>query len=78
MPKEKCVVCGAETTYEFETHIDFRTGYIEGVGQHCVKCFNKGSKREMITIPKSFINDFSNDMELGREVRGFYYKNHDD
>ena len=55
MPKEKCVVCGAETQYEFETHIDFRTGYIEGVGQHCLKCFNMGEKKEMIIIPESFI-----------------------
>jgi hypothetical protein len=77
MPKEKCVVCGAETPYEFETHIDFRTGYVEGVGQHCIRCYNKGSQRDMITIPKSFIKDFSNDMELGKEVRGFYYKNYD-
>ena len=77
MSKEKCVVCGAETPYDFETHIDFRTGYIEGVGQHCIKCFNRGGQqREMIAIPKSLIKDFSNDMELGKEVRSFYYQNY--
>lgn len=76
MPKEKCVVCGAETQYEFETHIDFRTGYVEGVGQHCLKCFNMGEKKEMIIIPESFIKNFSNDMELGKEVRRFYYQNY--
>ena len=72
MPKEKCVVCGAETQYEFETHIDFRTGYIEGVGQHCLKCFNMGEKKEMIIIPESFIKNFSNDMELGKLIRKRY------
>ena len=32
---EKCVLCGVETTTIKTTHIDYRTGYIEGVGQLC-------------------------------------------
>lgn len=30
-----CVICGKKTQYPTETHIDYRTGYIEGVGQTC-------------------------------------------
>lgn len=40
-PIETCVVCGTETEYRFNTHIDYRVGYVEGAGQLCVKCYNK-------------------------------------
>jgi hypothetical protein len=33
MAKDTCVLCGTETPYEFETHVDFRHGYREGAGQ---------------------------------------------
>lgn len=39
--KEKCVLCGVETTYEVSVPVDYRTGYIEGVGQLCFNCFKK-------------------------------------
>ena len=35
---EKCVVCGARTNYSKEDPIDYRYGYVEGVGQFCFKC----------------------------------------
>jgi hypothetical protein len=38
--KEKCVMCGTQTNYDTITHIDFRVGYIEGVGQLCEECYN--------------------------------------
>ena len=44
MAKEKCVSCGVETIYDFETHIDLRSNYIEGVGQFCKSCFNRSYK----------------------------------
>ncbi len=34
-----CVNCGAETKYKKTDHIDHRTGYIEGAGQLCTRCF---------------------------------------
>ena len=35
MAKDKCIMCGADTPYDFETHIDYRYGYVEGAGQCC-------------------------------------------
>jgi hypothetical protein len=59
------------------THIDLRVGYIEGAGQLCISCFNKGNKREQITIPRNFIHDYPNNFELGQNVRKFYYENYE-
>ena len=33
--KDKCVICGQETPYLRSTHINHRTGYVEGSGQGC-------------------------------------------
>lgn len=33
--KDKCVICGKETPYSINTHIDMRIGYVEGGGQGC-------------------------------------------
>jgi len=30
-----CVLCGKETPYLRSTHIDYRIGYVEGLGQTC-------------------------------------------
>jgi hypothetical protein len=38
-PIEICIICGAETEYRFNTHIDYRVGYVEGAGQLCLKCY---------------------------------------
>jgi hypothetical protein len=34
---DKCVICGMDTPYTSNTHIDYRVGYIEGAGQGCFK-----------------------------------------
>jgi hypothetical protein len=75
---EDCILCGCKTTTLKTTHIDFRTGYIEGAGQLCRECYMKGSSesREHITIPKHYISTYPNDMELGSKVREFYYQNY--
>lgn len=75
MPKETCILCGKETHEEITTHIDFRTGYIEGAGQLCLECYKKGdtSSRNHITIPENWINQYPNDSELGSKVRQFYW-----
>ena len=38
--KDKCVSWGVDTTYDWEEHIDFRIGYIEGAGQLCLDCYD--------------------------------------
>ena len=41
---EVCLVCGKLTPYSKSTHIDLRTGFLEGVGQGCStpeKCLKK-------------------------------------
>jgi hypothetical protein len=43
---EKCLVCGKLSPYTKSTHIDLRTGYVEGMGQTCfnpLKC--EGEKK---------------------------------
>ena len=39
--KDKCVMCGAKTEYDKETHIDNRKNYIEGAGQMCQPCHQR-------------------------------------
>jgi len=75
---EDCILCGKKTTTLKTTHVDFRTGYIEGAGQLCRDCYMKGSaeSREHISIPKHYIKTYPNDMELGEKVRQFYYENY--
>jgi hypothetical protein len=75
---EECILCGVETTTLKTTHVDFRTGYIEGAGQLCRECYMKGSaeSREHISIPKHYVKTYPNDSELGEKVRQFYYQNY--
>jgi hypothetical protein len=80
MPKETCIMCGKLTHEEITTHVDFRTGYIEGAGQLCLECYRKGSSssRNMITIPEDYIKSYPNDFELGGKVREYYYSMYND
>jgi len=77
MPKDTCILCGVETQYEMDVNIDYRTGYIEGAGQMCTKCWDKGTERTSILIPTSVIKDTPNDMELGKLVRTMYHQTMD-
>lgn len=36
---DKCVICGKDTIYPKDLHIDYRLYYIEGAGQLCVDCY---------------------------------------
>lgn len=69
---ETCIQCGVETTTLKTTHIDFRTGYIEGAGQLCRMCY-MASDRNLITIDERTILDTPNNDELGAKVRKKYY-----
>ncbi len=69
---EDCILCGEKTTTLKTTHIDFRTGYIEGAGQLCRECY-LGEDRNLITINSRTILDTPNDAELGAKVRQVYW-----
>ena len=72
---EYCVLCGSETTYTINTHIDFRDGYVEGVGQLCRICYYKNPEEKThISIPKNTVRDTPNDAELGEKVRNLYWE----
>jgi hypothetical protein len=73
--KDKCILCGVETAYDESTHIDMRVGYIEGAGQLCSKCYQKGTNRNHIMVPETTIINTPNDMELGNKVRQIYNEN---
>ena len=71
--KEKCVMCGVETPYDVSTHVDYRYNYVDGIGQMCTNCYNRGtSPKEHVMIPKEYLEQYANDMELGGVVRKFY------
>lgn len=52
-----------------------RVGYIEGAGQLCTKCWNKGTDRRLLTIPMNLVYETPNDQELGYKVRQIYNEN---
>ena len=72
---EDCIMCGKKTTVSKTTHIDFRDGYIEGAGQLCIKCWNKGTEHRHMTVPMNLVYDTPNDAELGAAVRRLYHEN---
>lgn len=72
--KEHCVICNKETIYKFSDHIDMRYGYIEGVGQLCISCYNGNKDTSDICIPNSLVKDTPNDMELGAKVRTLLFQ----
>lgn len=39
--KDNCVTCDKKTSYHTEDYIDTRIGYIEGVGQLCLDCYDE-------------------------------------
>jgi hypothetical protein len=77
MAKDTCIMCGKETAYEFETHIDYRIGYVEGAGQLCKSCYDNipTTPSNYITIPEDLIKNTPNDMELGNKIRSIYWEN---
>jgi hypothetical protein len=74
MAKDKCIICGVETPYDFETHIDMRLGYIEGAGQLCRSCFNGSKDVDDIIVFSHMVENTPNDQELGGKVRELYWQ----
>ncbi len=80
MAKDKCIMCGAETPYEYETHIDLRYGYVEGAGQCCRDCYD-GKKSassddhlQHFLVSYHTVKSTPNDAELGAKVREMYWE----
>jgi len=48
--KDKCVSCKKETLYDKTDHVDFRLGYVEGVGQLCLDCYEMIYGKDQKTI----------------------------
>lgn len=71
MAKDKCIICGKETPYDFNVPIDYRFGYIEGAGQLCYEC---DKDENTVRVPKQMVKDTPNDMELGGKIRNMFYK----
>jgi hypothetical protein len=74
-PIDKCVMCGKDTPYRFNDHIDIRIGYVEGAGQGCYQahiCSQERSRR-LITVSEELIYSTPNDQELGGKVREIYW-----
>jgi hypothetical protein len=74
MAKDTCIMCGVETPYDLQTHIDVRIGYIEGAGQLCSKCYGGDNNNSYIDVPKHIIYNTPNDAELGEKVRQMYWR----
>lgn len=73
MSKEKCVICGDTTIFDYETHIDYRHFYVEGMGQLCKDCYESNGEFKL-QVPKSLILSHPNDSELGQKVRELYHR----
>jgi hypothetical protein len=70
MAKETCVMCGKETPYDINDHVDMRFGYVEGLGQTCKDCNRVHNINEVIIeVPGKLIRDTPNDQELGGKIR---------
>lgn len=72
-------MCGAETPYDFETHIDMRVGYVEGAGQLCSKCYSAtetatNDHLQHFLVSVYTVKSTPNDAELGAKVRQAYWE----
>ena len=71
---DHCVLCGVETAYKRNTHVNMRIGYVEGAGQLCPNCYSRGTKRGAIAVDYNTILGTPNDQELGAKVRKLYWE----
>jgi hypothetical protein len=71
---EHCILCGVETAVKIGTHVDMRHGYIEGAGQLCPNCYNRGTEHGAIAVDYNTILGTPNDQELGAKVRKLYWE----
>lgn len=80
--KDRCIRCNCETAYDETTHIDMRTGYIEGAGQLCINCYRTTSGLNdhlyHFTVSAHMVKSTPNNAELGAKVRQLYYENSGD
>lgn len=76
-PKDPCVICGKDSPYTMQTHIDYRVGYVEGCGQACFQphlCSQERS-RKLFTVSEELVHSTPNNSDLGAKVRKIYWEN---
>lgn len=76
MAKDKCIKCGKDTAYDYETSVDLRIGYVDGAGQLCARCHNGNDCK--IEIPCSIILDAPSNEALGEMVKHMYFTKSND
>jgi hypothetical protein len=76
MAKDKCIICGVETPYDYETSVDVRMWYVETAGQLCARCYNGNDCK--IEIPCSIILDAPSNEALGEMVKHMYFTKSND
>lgn len=69
--KDTCVICGKESPYNLNDHVDYRIGYIDGSGQGC---FQPNVCKKTISIDIELIKTTPNDFDLGKKVRDLFLK----
>ena len=78
---DTCVMCGEKSHELKTTHIDFRTGYVEGSGQCCKECYERTNniqttmkhRTSHIMVSGEEVFNRPNDAELGAFVRERYW-----
>lgn len=71
---ETCIMCGTVTNVLKTTHIDYRTGYVEGAGQLCFSCWSGKKPSDSVCISTDEIKETPNDQDLGGKVRQRYWE----
>ncbi len=61
--KDLCVICGVESHHEMNEHIEFRLGYIEGVGQLCLDCYEQTYMKLWSTLDPEVIEQHIEEAE---------------
>tara|TARA_R100000008_G_scaffold63744_1_gene40912 strand:+ start:932 stop:1144 length:213 start_codon:yes stop_codon:yes gene_type:complete len=61
--KDLCVICGEESLYDENEHVELRLGYIECVGQLCLDCYEQTYMRLWYTLDPEVIQQHIEEAE---------------
>ena len=61
--KDLCVICGEESLYDENEHVELRLGYIECVGQLCLDCYEQTYMRLWSTLDPEVIQQHIEEAE---------------
>jgi len=65
---ELCVICHKETPYTFDTPIDQRRYYYEGVGQLCRDCYREIVNYEIYKVKNSYLTLMTSTLSFSRKI----------